>query len=83
MIVLDGFCSGKELCRAGLSFTLLLYGIGAVLTAVGVMIARLLFRVLDVVPATRLRVMKVLLLIPLIPGILVLGLLLGGIFGRL
>lgn len=83
MIVLDGFCSGKELCRAGLSFTLLLYGIGAVLTAVGVMIARLMFRALDAGSVTRLRVMKALLCIPLAPGMVVLVLLLGGIFGRL
>lgn len=83
MIALDGFCSGRELCRAGLSFTLLVYGIGIVVSVVGVIIARLMFRALDAGSITRLRTMKVLLLIPLIPGIIVLGLLLAGMLGRL
>ena len=83
MFALDGFCSGRELCHAGLSFTLLIYGIGIVACVIGILLARLSFRFLDPSPRTRILTMKALFLIPLIPAIIILVLLAGGLLGRL
>lgn len=83
MLVLDGFCEGRELCRAGLTFTLLLYAAGILAFVVAVMVARLIFRALAAGSASRIRTMKVLFLIPLLPGLTVLALLFAGLAGRL
>lgn len=83
MVALDGFCSGRELCRAGLTFTLLLYGIGIAVFLVSVLIARLILQTLHAPALVRVRTMKALFLIPLIPPLIVLGLLFAGLLGRL
>lgn len=83
MMVLDGFCSGTELCHAGLSFTLLVYAMGVGVFIASVLIARLIFTALDASPAARVLTLKILLLIPLIPGLIVLCLLFAGMVGRL
>lgn len=83
MLVMDGFCSGRELCRAGLSFTLLLYAIGIGVFSGAVLVARLVFHAFDTSPIARIRTLKVLFLIPLIPGLVVLSLLFAGLIGRL
>ena len=83
MLVLDSFCSGRELCRAGLSFTLLLYGIGIAAFLAGVAIARLAFRLMHASVRTRILTMKALFLLPLVPGVIVLGLFAAGLLGRL
>jgi hypothetical protein len=83
MIVLDGFCSGRELCRAGLTFTILLYAIGIAAFFVSLLLSRLIFRVLHTGAAARVQTLKFLFLIPLLPGLIVLGLLFAGLLGRL
>jgi hypothetical protein len=83
MMALDGFCSGRELCRAGLSFTLLIYAMGAGVFVVCVLIARLVFRAFDTSAVGRIRTLKVLFLIPLVPGLTILALLFAGLLGRL
>ena len=83
MMVLDGFCTGRELCRAGLSFTLLMYALGVGVFLVCVLIARLVFRAFDTSPIGRIRTLKTLFLIPLVPGLLILILLFAGMLGRL
>jgi len=83
MMVLDGFCSGKELCHAGLSFTILIYAIAVVVFMVSLGISRFLFKKLRASARTRILTLKALLLIPLIPGFIVLGLLFAGFLGRL
>jgi hypothetical protein len=83
MIALDGFCDGRELCRAGLTFTLLLYAGGILAFIAAVLVARLIFRALAAGAAARIRTMKVLFLIPLVPGLTVLALLFAGLAGRL
>lgn len=83
MIVMDGFCSGRELCRAGLSFTLLLYAIGVGVFSVAVLVARLVFHAFDTSSSARVRTLKVLFLIPLVPGLTILALLFAGLLGRL
>ena len=83
MMVIDGFCTGRELCHAGLSFTLLIYAIGVGVFVTMVLIARLVFRAFDTSPAARVRTLKVLFLVPLIPGLIVLALLSAGLIGRL
>lgn len=83
MMALDGFCSGRELCRAGLSFTLLIYAMGVGVFVACVLIARLVFRAFDTSSAGRVRTLKILFLIPLIPGLTILSLLFAGLLGRL
>lgn len=83
MMVIDGFCTGRELCHAGLSFTLLIYALGVGVFIATVLIARLVFRAFDTSPAGRVRTLKVLFLIPLIPGLIILALLFAGMVGRL
>lgn len=83
MVVLDGFCSGKELCHAGLSFTVLIYGMGVAVFIAALLLSRLLFKYFHAGVRTRILTLKALLLIPLIPGLVVLVLLAGGFLGRL
>lgn len=83
MVVIDGFCTGRELCHAGLSFTLLLYAIGVGVFVALVLIARLVFRAFDTSTTARIRTLKILFLVPLIPGLIILTLLFAGMVGRL
>ena len=83
MLVLDGFCSGGELCRAGLYFTLLLYGGGLIAFLIVVILARLVFRALRLSASKRLATMKWLLLVPLIPPVIVLTLFARSLTGTL
>lgn len=83
MMAIDGFCTGRELCHAGLSFTLLIYAIGVGAFVATLLIARLVFRTFDTSSSARVRTLKVLFLIPLIPGLIVLALLFAGLLGRL
>lgn len=83
MMVIDGFCTGRELCHAGLSFTLLLYAIGVGVFVTLILIARLVFRAFDTSPAARIRTLKILFLVPLLPGLAILTLLFAGMVGRL
>ncbi|MES2995117.1 MAG: hypothetical protein V4681_03745 [Patescibacteria group bacterium] len=83
MLALDGFCSGGELCRAGLYFTLLLYGGGLIAFFIAVLLARLIFRGLHLSPPKRLATMKCLLFIPLIPPLVLLVLLIRSLTGTL
>ena len=83
MVLLDGFCSGKELCHAGLSFTLLVYAGGILAFAAAVLIARLAFTALRTGASGRVRTMKALFILPLIPALGILGLLLANLFGGL
>lgn len=83
MMVIDGFCTGRELCHAGLSFTLLMYAMGVGAFVALVLLARLIFRAFDTSSAARVRTLKVLFLVPLIPGLIVIALLSAGLLGRL
>lgn len=83
MVILDGFCSGRELCRAGLTFTLLLYAMGVGAFVACVLVARLVFRAFDTSSGARVRTLKFLFLIPLIPGFTILTLLFAGLLGKL
>lgn len=75
MVVLDGFCGERELCHAGLYFTLLLYGVGFALFVVGLILARLMFRALRVSTARRVQVLKLLMGLLILPGVIVSALL--------
>lgn len=83
MTLLDGFCGEQELCHAGLTFTLLLYGIGTAVFLICILIARFILQALHAPALVRVRTMKALFLIPLIPPLIVLGLLFAGFLGRL
>ena len=79
IFLIDGPWCARATCGWGLTFALYLYGAALAAFFALLLIARLCFRALRVPGEKRMKVVKTLLILPMLPGLIIIGLFFWGL----